>query len=236
MAGPGGASLGGPPERRAGLDAHLVGLAVPLPWPDRRWIRTSLPLRTQAVGPTTTTPDNLEPGAIGTVQPPTRPRIRLALLPLAAIALLAMVTGCSSSASEDGSGEGRLVVRDASIDWPANPVVASVQLSIENDTTTDDVLVDVTSAAAGDVSVHRSVIDDEGLSTMEPVERLDVPAGETVAFEPGGLHVMLRDLTAPIEVGDEVALTFEFERSGTRTVVAPVIEPGSMGEMAPHDD
>ncbi len=155
------------------------------------------------------------------------------LVAVAAVAGTVAATGCSNSS--DTSHDGRLAVVDATIDWPANPDVASVQLTIKNDTESDDVLTEVTSNA-GTASVHRSTTDAAGRSTMKPIERLDVPSGKTIEFKPGGLHVMLKDPPAALEIGDKVSLTFRFEKSGLRTVQAQVIEPGTAADMPSHDE
>lgn len=149
---------------------------------------------------------------------------------------LALVAGCSSSAGSTHDGE--LVVIDATIDWPANPDLAAVRLTIRNGTDSDDVLVGVSSRVA-EASVHRSETDVEGRSTMTAVDRLDVPAGDTVRFQGGGLHVMLRNPSLPLEIGDTVTVTLMFERGGERSVEAEVIEPGSdanKSEMETHDE
>lgn len=154
------------------------------------------------------------------------------MLLVAAVTLIgATVAGCSSSGSPRG---GQLTVKDATIDWPANPNLAAVRLSIHNDTPTDDVLIGATSPRAARVSIHRSVTDDGGRSTMKHVERLDVPAGEVVLFEAGGLHVMLEDPAPELEVGDKVNVTLEFKSAGKRTVSAAVIAPGSAGNTGDH--
>ena len=64
-----------------------------------------------------------------------------------------------------------------------------------------------------------------GMMTMREVDRIEVPAGETVVFEPGGYHVMLLDLAEPLEVGDTVEVTLTFERAGDVVVTAEVREP-----------
>ena len=43
--------------------------------------------------------------------------------------------------------------------------------------------------------------------TMQQVDSVDIPAGGSVAFEPGGLHVMLLDLPDPLEIGETFDLT-----------------------------
>ena len=53
---------------------------------------------------------------------------------------------------------------------------------------------------------------------MRMRERTDgvaVPPGQTLEFKPGGLHLMLVDLKAPLKQGDKVKATLVFERAGT---------------------
>lgn len=155
------------------------------------------------------------------------------LVAAAVVVGTAGAAGCSKPT--DNSHQGELVVVDATIDWPANPDVASAQLTIKNDTNAADVVTGVTSDS-GTASIHRSGTDAAGRSTMTRVERLDVPSGKTVEFKSGGLHVMLEDPPTPLEVGDKVSLTFRFKKSGLRTVRAKVIEPGTAMDMPSHDE
>ena len=59
---------------------------------------------------------------------------------------------------------------------------------------------------------HETVSAD-GQMSMDDATGVALPGGETVAFESGGLHVMLEDLAAPLTVGQEVALTLDFEHT-----------------------
>lgn len=70
---------------------------------------------------------------------------------------------------------------------------------------------------------------------MEPVPRLDIPAGSSVTFEAGGLHVMLTDLTEDIEEGDTVPLTLTFEEAGAVAVTVDVVAPGHDADMEDND-
>jgi copper(I)-binding protein len=47
--------------------------------------------------------------------------------------------------------------------------------------------------------------------TMQEVSAIELPAGETVSLEPGGLHVMMLDLSEPLEAGEEFDLTLTLE-------------------------
>lgn len=61
-----------------------------------------------------------------------------------------------------------------------------------------------------------------GPMVMREVDEIPVPAGETVELKPGGYHVMLLELVAPLEEGSEVELTLTFEKAGEQTVTAEV--------------
>jgi hypothetical protein len=57
---------------------------------------------------------------------------------------------------------------------------------------------------------------------MVPVDRIAVPTGGTVALEPGGYHIMLLELAAPLEVGSTIDVTLTFEEAGQKVVSAEV--------------
>lgn len=64
-----------------------------------------------------------------------------------------------------------------------------------------------------------------GPMRMQEVESVEIPAGETVRFVPGGYHVMLLELAQPLEVGSTFDLTLVFEGAGEIVVSAEVIDP-----------
>jgi len=72
-------------------------------------------------------------------------------------------------------------------------------------------LVAVSTPVAGVAEVHQMTLDG-GVMKMRPVKGgLEVPAGKTVALTPGGYHVMLMDLKAPLVKGSTVPMTLEFK-------------------------
>ncbi len=62
----------------------------------------------------------------------------------------------------------------------------------------------------------------DGAMTMRPVDAIDIPAGQTVTLEPGGYHVMLIDLAAPLAAGDTFDLELTFENAGVQSVTVEV--------------
>jgi copper(I)-binding protein len=56
----------------------------------------------------------------------------------------------------------------------------------------------------------------EGLMRMRKLDGLDVPAGASVAFAPGGDHLMLHGAKQPLAAGDAVEIEF-VDAVGVRT-------------------
>lgn len=71
-------------------------------------------------------------------------------------------------------------------------------------------LVAVKSPSAGVVEVHEMALENN-VMRMRAIPSLALPAGKAVVLRPGGYHVMLMDLKAPLQVGDHVSLTLTFE-------------------------
>jgi copper(I)-binding protein len=63
-----------------------------------------------------------------------------------------------------------------------------------------------------------------GAMEMVPVDSLDIPAGTAVELAPGGYHLMLLDLAAPLELGSTFTVTLVFEQAGERLVEVVVAD------------
>ena len=85
----------------------------------------------------------------------------------------------------------------------------------------DHALVSARSPVAEAVELHTHSMRD-GMMSMRPVERVDLPARDVVSLQPGGLHVMLIGLRQRLELGQEVPLTLVFEDGSERQLGAPV--------------
>ena len=89
-----------------------------------------------------------------------------------------------------------------------------------------DRLLGVTASRPGMVTVHSTETLD-GVARMRMVQALPIPAKATVALEPGGTHIMLAGMTAPLVVGERVDLTLRFEKAGTKQVAVMVNAPAA---------
>lgn len=71
-------------------------------------------------------------------------------------------------------------------------------------------LVRAESPAAGVTEVHEMKMEGDVMK-MRAVPALDLPAGKTVELKPGGYHVMLLDLKAPLAKDSSVPITLVFQ-------------------------
>lgn len=93
-------------------------------------------------------------------------------------------------------------------------ISAALYMALSNEGTMADRLIGVETPVAKAASLHESRVDAVGVASMVPLEAVDLPAGETVVLEPGGIHVMLMGLTTPLHEGDMVPATLIFEQAG----------------------
>jgi len=97
---------------------------------------------------------------------------------------------------------------------PKGSTVAGAYMTITNKGSAPDRLVGGSSSVADRFEVH-SMVMDGGVAKMRPVDGgLEIKPGETVELKPGGFHVMLTGLKQPLDKGQKVKATLEFEKAG----------------------
>jgi periplasmic copper chaperone A len=144
---------------------------------------------------------------------------RRLLLQLAAALSLTVASILATAARAQDEG---IEVRDAFARATIGEATSgAVYLTIVNHASGPDRLMSASTRAAARTDLHMTVRDGD-VVRMRRLETLAIPAGETVAFEPGGAHVMLSGLAAPLREGDSFELTLEFEAAGPMTLEVPV--------------
>jgi copper(I)-binding protein len=104
-----------------------------------------------------------------------------------------------------------------------------VYMTIINTGKTADTLTGARTAVAGEVQIHQTRRDG-GVMRMVPLDRLPIPAGGRAVLEPGGIHLMLMGLKAPLDLGDTFDITLLFEKAGAVTADVYI---EAMGSAAP---
>ena len=109
-----------------------------------------------------------------------------------------------------------------------------IDLSIENEGTSADRLLSLTSPA-GKVAIHSMTMDGT-IMKMREVDSLPLPPAAKIVMKAGGsYHLMLTGLKKPLAAGVEIPLKLTFERAGTVAVSVHVGQNAaqkSMGKMA----
>jgi periplasmic copper chaperone A len=96
----------------------------------------------------------------------------------------------------------------------------------------DDRLMAVSSPLAVRAEMHEMAMDG-GKMNMAPIDGgLAVPAKRQIAFETGGKHVMLFDISPKMTDGEKMPLTLLFASGTTLETQADVVAPG---EDAPRE-
>lgn len=89
-------------------------------------------------------------------------------------------------------------------------------------------LISAASDVAAAVELHET-FNEEGVMKMVPQpEGFEVPAGGSVELKPGGKHVMLIGLAAPLAAGQAFSLTLNFDDGSALDLSVPVVEMTGM--------
>lgn len=155
--------------------------------------------------------------------------IRRWIWAVSGLAAASVLAGCQPAAS----GGGTLEASDA---WarataPGQPVGA-VYVTIRNGSGEDDRLVGGSTSAARSVEIHAMRMDGT-IMRMRRQDGLDIPAGGSAELGPGGTHLMLVGLKAPLTAGKEIPLSLDFSGAGRKQVRVRVRPIGATG---PWDD
>ena len=141
-----------------------------------------------------------------------------------AVATLICAGACSSSeqVERDAVPDQPLVVSHVFAPAPAAPDVMALYFTIQNMGQDDDTLLTVQTSIAEHASVHQSVAEG-GMTRMQALENLPLPAGQIVELAPGALHVMLTDLTQTVNIGDTVHVELVFSSAPPIALNIPVM-------------
>jgi len=67
------------------------------------------------------------------------------------------------------------------------------------------------SQIANNVELHKSFVDEKGVSRMTSIDKIVIPAGSSIELTPGAIHIMLFDLKKTLSEGDKFNITIKVE-------------------------
>ena len=145
----------------------------------------------------------------------------------ATVATLLLATAAQA---HDYTKEGIAVGHPMAFETAKNANVGGGYMTIANKSDNADKLLEIRADDIPRVELHLSQTDENGVARMIKQEGVDIPAGETVMFQPGGLHVMFMELGGdPFELGEKIKATLVFEKAGEIAVEFNVEERSSNG-------
>ena len=109
---------------------------------------------------------------------------------------------------------------------PGAVKTGAVYLKLANAGTEPERLLGASTPVAERVEMHQSTMDN-GVMTMREVDEVTVDPGATVELSPGGTHLMLIGLHAPLRQGDSFPLTLHMAEAGDLKVDVAVKRPGA---------
>ena len=119
--------------------------------------------------------------------------------------------------------EDSIVISDAWVrEVPPGSSVSAGYMTIENKGKNDDKLINLSSDIAESTELHKSKVSEDGVATMEMIEILELPEGESVELKPGGMHIMLIGIKESLIGEESVSLKLVFDKAGEVVVEAPV--------------
>jgi len=139
----------------------------------------------------------------------------------AAVAGVAALAGCSAGQAPTASDAW---VRLAAV--PGRPAAGYFTL---HGGKADTRLVGVTVAGVPRVELHLSRMTAGDMMTMDATPAVDLPAGATLPFAPGGRHAMLFDVPPALTPGKTTTMTFRFADGETAVADAKVVSAGASG-------
>ena len=141
--------------------------------------------------------------------------------------MLALAT-VPAMAQQPAAAPAGVTVRDA---WaratPAGTTTGAAYMTLTSPA--GDVLTGASSPAAGQAAVHEMRMDGAVMRMRALEGGLALPPGQAVTLRPGGLHVMLEGLKAPLKQGGTVPLHLTFRTAPALDVDVPVQAVGAAG-------
>jgi copper(I)-binding protein len=98
---------------------------------------------------------------------------------------------------------------------------SAVFVTLSNTDNSEVALISASSTAAGTVELH-DMIKEGDVMKMRHIERIVIPANGNIDLQPGGLHVMLFDLTGPLKEGQSISVQLNFSNQQRLTLDAPI--------------
>lgn len=144
--------------------------------------------------------------------------MRAAKLTLICLLSCLAMTACAE-------GDAALEVTDAYVRQPPPGMKMTAGFAtLRNPGSEKVVLTGASGEGFGSVSIHRTEVVD-GVARMRSVSQLEIGPGESVALEPGGLHLMLMGAKGAVAAEETISITLMLSDGSEQVIDMPVRAP-----------
>jgi copper(I)-binding protein len=159
---------------------------------------------------------------------------------LLAVTTLFAATGCSPASEPAAPAAAATAAEAISIQdaWvkAADEGMSAAFGTLENSGDTDITVVSAQSPASTMIELHETVENDAGEMVMQAKDGgFVIPANGSLELAPGGNHIMLMGLTAPVQAGDESTFTLTLDDGSTYEFTAPAKDYAGANETYEGD-
>ncbi|HEX9729174.1 MAG TPA: copper chaperone PCu(A)C [Gemmatimonadales bacterium] len=148
--------------------------------------------------------------------------------------LFVAVAAACAEGSDSPQLIGDLAISHPLLVEPVTPDAASMYFTVTNHAVVEDTLLSVSAPFASGGAIH-DVVRDGDQMRMTPVAGVPIPPGASVRLRPGGLHVMLMNLTRVPARGEQAAVFLTFRLAGSDSVSFTVVGYAQVEERMGKD-
>ena len=147
---------------------------------------------------------------------------------LSALPALLLINACSPEPARSTADEAKTVAEvTVSNAWcrpsPNGAQAGACYVTLISEA--NDKLMGGKTPRASELQVHEMKTDNGVMKMNQILTGMDLKQGQAVMLAPGGAHLMLIGLTAPLVAGETVPLTLEFAAAPAVTIEAEVRQP-----------
>lgn len=148
--------------------------------------------------------------------------------------ILVVISLCALLLSACTTQEG-ITVQNAWMRPTAQGNNGAAYFILENHSADAEELVEISSDVADSVEIHESSMEEStGIMQMNRVYSVPLLGRSEVAFEPGGLHIMLVKVNRDLSIGENVELTLHFKNHEDVAVNVSVADFEPVGDEHSH--
>jgi hypothetical protein len=118
---------------------------------------------------------------------------------------------------------------------PPGSTLSAAFMTLRSSDDQGDRLLAASSSSAARVEIHETRMVGDVMQMRQLEQGVAIDAGSAVELQPGGMHIMLLDLPAPLLAGQSLSLTLHFEHAGEIVVEVPIRAPGDQDAADEHE-